>query len=62
MLPENISIDVKESLQDQYLHEWNSVGNNSSKCVLYRNYKRNLVFKKYLTTLSPYNGKLVCEV
>ena len=35
--------------------------NNSSKCVLYRTFKRNFVFENYLTTLSPHNRKLFCK-
>ena len=61
ILPENISIvhAVKKSLQDQYVQEWNTINNNSSKCVLYRTFKRNFVFENYLTTLSPYNRKVL---
>ena len=51
----------KKSLQDQYVQEWNTIINNSSKCVLYRTFKRNFVFENYLTTLSPYNRKLFCK-
>ena len=63
ILPENFSIvhAVKKSLQNQYVQEWNTIINNSSKCVLYRTFKRNFVFENYLTTLSPYNRKLFCK-
>ena len=63
ILPENFSIvhAVKNSLQDQYVQEWNTINNNSSKCVLYRTFKRNFVFENYLTTLAPYNRKLFCK-
>ena len=63
ILPDNFSIvhAVKNSLQDQYVQEWNTIINNSSKCVLYRTFKRNFVFENYLTTLSPYNRKLFCK-
>ena len=63
ILPENLSIvhAVKISLQDQYVQEWNTIINDSSKCVLYRTFKRNFVFENYLTTLSPYNRKLLCK-
>ena len=63
ILSENFSIvhAVKKSLQDQYVQEWNTIINNSSKCVLYRTFKRNFVFENYLTTLSSYNRKLFCK-
>ena len=63
ILPENISIvhAVKNSLQDQYVQEWDTIINNSFKCVLNRTFKRNFVLENYLTTLSPYNRKLLCK-
>ena len=33
---------------------------NSSKCVLYRVFKKNLIFEKYLT-MSPFTRRIICK-
>ena len=44
----------------QYLQEWSTTVYNSSKCVLYRAFKRSQFFEKYLT-MSPFTGRIICK-
>ena len=55
-LPEFIRLNLRE----QYSQEWSTTVYNSSKCVLYRVFKKSLIFEKYLT-MSPFTRRIICK-
>ena len=55
-LPEFIRLNLRE----QYSQEWPATVYYSSKCVLYRVFKKSLIFEKYLT-MSPFTRRIICK-
>ena len=54
--------NVKRVLHDQFVQRWRSIVNDTSKCILYRSYKENFVFEKYLVFLPTLYCKAVCKL
>ena len=52
---------VKLRLYDQFLQDWNSTIANSSKCLVYKMYKTNHCFEKYLDILPSNLAKVLCK-
>ena len=52
---------VKNRLQDQFQQQWNSTINNSPKCLVYRMYKNEYCFEKYLDVLPCNLRKVLCK-
>jgi hypothetical protein len=52
---------VKLRLQDQFLQDWHSTVDTSSKCLVYRTYKNTHCFEKYLDVLPFDIGKYLCK-
>lgn len=46
-----VSTAVKQILQDQFIQKWHADINNSSKGVIYKNFKTNFGYEKYLDIL-----------
>ena len=51
---------IRLNLRDQYSQEWSTTVYNSSKCLLYRAFKKSLIFEKYLT-MSPFTRRIICK-
>ena len=52
---------IKQTLQDQYIHQWSANLNLSNKCRSYRIFKLKFELEKYLCSLSPFNRKIICR-
>lgn len=52
---------VKCRLKDHFLQNWQATVADSHKCLVYRIYKKNLSFEKYLDILPTNLGKLLCK-
>ena len=52
---------MKQRLKDQFLQNWKGTINESSKCLIYRVYKKDFCFEKYLDIL-PFNlCRILCK-
>jgi hypothetical protein len=49
------------SLKDQFVQSWHSELDNSSKCILYKSYKLDFEFEKYLILLNKQSRKLMIK-
>ena len=61
MTPEYIKAKLSQTLKDQFQQQWLSELDNNSKCILYRAFKTEIGFEKYLVNLNKYNRKLIIK-
>ena len=52
---------VKTRLYDQFLQDWNSTVSNTSKCLVYRLYKKDFCFEEYLDKLPKSLAFYLCK-
>jgi hypothetical protein len=52
---------IKQRLEDQFLQNWNSLVQNSSKAINYKTFKTEFKYKEYLNNLEIKDAILLCR-
>ena len=63
---ENVTTDIlkrelKCKLKDQFKQKWHAEVNNSSKCILYKSYKHDLVLENYVLFSNDHSRRLITK-